>query len=151
MKQKDEIKNELIKKLDIEKQNLNDEIIKFIKEIRSKKRKLNNYDIYIKEKRRERRATLASRNRDYYKEYKDRDRDIDRDKRESYKNIYNSRYDREYSKERREGDYYKERDKKERREYEKYYDRDRLRERDIYRSPKIKREELYNEYDKRRF
>ena len=35
---------------------------KFIKEIRSKKRKLNNYDIYIKEKRRERRATLASRN-----------------------------------------------------------------------------------------
>ena len=92
------------------------------------------------------------RDRDYYKEYKDRDRDIDRDKRESYKNIYNSRYDREYSKERREGDYYKERDKKERREYEKYYDRDRLRERDIYRSPKIKREELYNEYEnKRRF
>ena len=35
---------------------------KFIKEIRSKKRKLNNYDLYIKEKRRERRATLASRN-----------------------------------------------------------------------------------------
>ena len=35
---------------------------KFIKEILRKKRKLNNYDIYIKQKRRERRATLASRN-----------------------------------------------------------------------------------------
>ena len=42
IKQKDEIKNELIKKLDIEKQNLNEEIIKLKKELEELKNQKGN-------------------------------------------------------------------------------------------------------------